>query len=506
MKKILTIFLMLAWVVPGWAQTFTALTEEGIEMDFTILDEEEKTCMTSEGDGNGLLTCIPRNTRGKVTIPEVVNGYTVVKIGYSSFAFCQLMSEVVIPETVFTIDDCAFLFCYALSKISDISQVLYVGARAFDSTGLREVALGSDDMFSETIIGHSAFVDCTILNKLTIGDNVTSIGMAAFAYCEALETVHIPANVGLIGIHAFTGLTSCKSITVDAANRKYEDKGCNALFDKGQGIILAGCQNTNLAHPEITGIFSRAFEQIPFKNLVIPSNIRIIRENPFVGCPLESIVVDEANPYFDSRDDCNAIIRKEDNVLQTGCKNTAIPSSVETIGYQSFQQVSGMTEALIPEGVEVIENYAFYRCYDLQKVVIPSTVTQIGEASFAGNMDLADVYSYIHEPFYIDEHTFVKTANQLPGMFGSGGIDDVLLHVPKGTLELYQQMPWWILFLNMEEMDDNSAVECIDADKQVQSVHYHNLAGMLSDHPFPGINIVTTTYTDGTTLTTKVIK
>lgn len=502
MKKLLIIFLTLAWAVPGWA--FTALSEEGIEMEFDVLDEDEKTCMTAEGIDYNKPGCIPLMTRGKVTIPEVANGYTVVGIGFRSFISCMMITEVVIPETVLWIGDDAFDACYSLSKISDISQVMNIGDDAFSDTSLHEVTLGSDDPYCDVIIGTNAFSGCSNLKKLTLGNNVTTIGSYAFSYCSALEAVHIPANVEWIGSNAFRGLTACESITVDAANRKYEDKGCNALFEKGKGIVLAGCINTNLAHPEVTGIGVDAFKDIPITHLFIPANIQTIAWNPFVACPLESIIVDEANPYFDSREDCNAIIRKEGNVLQTGCKNTVIPSSVETIGGLSFHQVSGMTEALIPEGVKVIEGCAFYLCYDLQKVVIPSTVTQIGQ-SFQGNLDLADVYSYIQEPFYIDEHTFVKTADQLPGMFGGGGIDDIVLHVPKGTLELYQQMPWWILFFNMEEMDDNSEVAGIDAAKQVRAVRYHNLAGMTSDQPFPGINIVTTTYTDGTTLTTKVV-
>lgn len=503
MKKILLILLTLAWVVPGWA--FTVLSEEGVEMEFQILDEDEKTCMTAVGFDSYEPGCIALLTRGKITIPEVANGYTVVGIGFRSFITCSLITEVVIPETVLWIDEDAFMDCFSLNKVNDISHVMTIDEGAFANTSLREVAIGSDDPWVDVEIGGRAFSGCTGLKKLTLGDNVTRIGEHAFSGCSALEAVHIPASVEFIGSCAFRGLTACESITVDAANRKYEDKGCNALFEKGKGTVLTGCMNTNLNHPEITGIGVDAFRDIPITDLYIPANIQTIHANPFLRCPLERITVAEDNPCYDSRDDCNAIICTANNTLQTGCRNTIIPSSVEVIGYQSFHQVYGITEALIPEGVKVIEDYAFYWCYDLQKVVIPSTVTQIGE-SFQGNLDLADVYSYIKEPFYIDEHTFVKTASQLPGMFGSGGIDDIVLHVPKGTKVLYQQMLWWNLFLNIEEMDDNSEVTAMATDKAVTSVKYHNLAGMVSDRPFDGVNIVTTTYTDGTTTTAKVLR
>ena len=51
-----------------------------------------------------------------------------------------------------------------------------------------------------------------------------------------------------------------------------------------------------------------------------------------------------------------------------------------------------------------------------------------------------------------------------------------------------------------------TSVEDVNADKAVASVRYVNISGMTSDKPFDGLNIAVTTYTDGTTKTTKVMK
>jgi hypothetical protein len=40
----------------------------------------------------------------------------------------------------------------------------------------------------------------------------------------------------------------------------------------------------------------------------------------------------------------------------------------------------------------------------------------------------------------------------------------------------------------------------------VAGVRYINVAGMESNEPFDGMNIVVTTYTDGTTTTAKVLR
>ena len=46
----------------------------------------------------------------------------------------------------------------------------------------------------------------------------------------------------------------------------------------------------------------------------------------------------------------------------------------------------------------------------------------------------------------------------------------------------------------------------VKGEKQVAGVKYYNLAGMESDSPFNGVNIVVTRYTDGSTSTSKMLK
>lgn len=51
-----------------------------------------------------------------------------------------------------------------------------------------------------------------------------------------------------------------------------------------------------------------------------------------------------------------------------------------------------------------------------------------------------------------------------------------------------------------------TAVEEINTNKTVESVNYYNMAGQMNAEPVNGVNIVVTTYTDGTRSTAKVIK
>jgi hypothetical protein len=56
------------------------------------------------------------------------------------------------------------------------------------------------------------------------------------------------------------------------------------------------------------------------------------------------------------------------------------------------------------------------------------------------------------------------------------------------------------------EDDTNTAIDNVTTTKQVKSVRYYNTLGIDSATPFDGVNVVVTTYSDGTSSTMKVIK
>ncbi len=179
-----------------------------------------------------------------------------------------------------------------------------------------------------TTIGWCAFRDCTELISITIPDSVTCIETGAFDGCTRLESITIPDSVTSIGDKAFSNCLSLKSITIPAS---------------------------------VTSIVSGAF----------------------AGCSaLESITVDPKNKVFDSRDNCNAIIRKEDNHLMQGCLNSVIPNSVHSIGSNAFNGCISLKSISIPASVTSIQSRAFCNCSSLESIVVPNSVASIDYAVF----------------------------------------------------------------------------------------------------------------------------
>lgn len=286
------------------------------------------------------------------------------------------------------------------------------------------------------------------VTSIVIPQSVTNIGECAFRECQGLTTVNIPNGVKSIGREAFL-------------------------------------------HCSITSI-------------TIPRNVESIGQFPFVFCDyLQSIKVESDNKYYDSRENCNAIIEKSSNTLISGCMNTIIPNSIKKIGILAFQGCSGLKSITIPSSVKIIEDNAFDECVlesitlseglntigkcvfrgsKITTIVIPNSVTSIGDAAF-GNCDnlttinigenvkkigsctfsnckeITDVYCYAKSVpanvgLSVNSAVYGKS---LSDAFDGSLINYATLHVPSSSLNLYMSKQPWKNFGNIVaiEQEDN---------------------------------------------------
>ena len=139
--------------------------------------------------------------RGEVTIPEQFEHqgttYKVNAIGSYAFgAYLETMTNtwyapslvtaVTIPNTVTSIQECAFLACASLESVNIPNTVLSIPNNCFaDCQKLQSVTL-PNTLLS---IGDQAFVDCLSLVSFEIPESVCQLGFALFEGCTALKTL-----------------------------------------------------------------------------------------------------------------------------------------------------------------------------------------------------------------------------------------------------------------------------------------------------------------------------
>lgn len=381
-----------------------------------------------------------------IDIPDAVTS-----IGSSAFSGCSSLAHVTLGNSVTTIGGGAFRNC--IFKFIDIpNSVTTIGDGAFDGcTSLTHVNMGN----SVTSIGNGAFYDCKGIEEITIPNTVTQIGLAAFYGCDYLTKVNIssieawcgiqfefyssgsyisidiptgasnplfyahhlylngqevtdlviPESVNSVNNYAFfndSGLTSVTFSDSVTTIGDYAFFGCTGLTNVVLGDAITtlrghafeGC--TGLTHVtlgnSITTLWKGTFNGcINLTSLTISKSVIHI-ENMIENCPsLTSLSVENGNPVYDSRDNCNAIIETATNTLVVGCKSTIIPNSVTSIRGGAFYNCVGLTNIDIPNSVSTIGDYSFYGCTDLMSVTIGNSVDSIGNNAFYGCQSLSRI-------------------------------------------------------------------------------------------------------------------
>ncbi len=441
-----------------------------------------------------------QNATGELIIPESVTyegmSLAVTAIGQFAFYGCNgLTGSLTIPISVINIGHAAFAGCDGFTAISVNNGNPVYDSRdncnAIIKTANNELIAGfkntiipntvtsiGDDAFeicisltnitipnSVTFIGSLSFQGCTGLTSIIIPNSVTTIYDGAFEDCTGLTNITIPNSVTTIGDGVFAGCSGLTEISVNSENPVYDSRdNCNAIIRTSNNELIAGCMNSFIPNTVTSIVYLAFYGCSGLTDITIPASVTNISGNPFAYCSgLALISVDSENPVYDSRDNCNAIIKTADNELRSGCKNTIIPNTVTSIGYQAYMGNSELSNITIPNSVTTIGEYAFANCSGSNiTLTIGNSVEYIGYGAFGDFSNVTKVEILASSPPYHEGGVFYN-------------FNCTTLIVPCGCVQAYEYSNWHQHFTTI--IDDCS--DAAELESNIASIYPNPTSGIV---------------------------
>ena len=167
----------------------------------------------------------------------------------------------------------------------------------------------------------------------------------------------------------------------------------------------------------------------------IGKRVSTLGETPFRDClSLSDIIVDKDNMFYDSRDNCHALVESSTNTLVQGTVSTIIPNSIRTIGKSAFSSISKLVSIDIPASVTVIDNNAF-AWSGIEEVSFAPGLTSIGYGVFSGCNNLR-LFKGTH-PGIIAEGRGLSISNELVAV-ALAGLDQFV--IPEGITSIAESL------------------------------------------------------------------
>ena len=264
------------------------------------------------------------------------------------------------------------------------AEVKAICLKHWDKNGDRELQIDEAEAVTTLNAAFSNNPVISSFNELRFFTGLQEIGISDFERCTALRSICLPATVRHIRAHAFFTCSSLEHIDLPEQLQSIEH----------DAFVMAG-----------------------LRSIRIPAATTSIATTAVSACQqLTSVVVDPTNPVYDSRDNCNAIIETQTNMMVSGSTVARIPRSVTTLSDECF-------------------NF-----FNPKELTIPAQIRRIGPWTLATHIGRLYMESPVPPVFDSQDGTLNLIDH------GDESHPEPEIYVPVGSAEAYRKAEGWSAF------------------------------------------------------------
>lgn len=368
-----------------------------------------------------------KNTKETIQIPEIYNEKKVTEIEENAFKDYEYLNELVIPTSVTKIGKSSLEGCVRLQKLtlpfvgetknSNNFLGYLFGEEKYSSYISLPQYLRTITVSNATSLGDGAFYGLESLENIVLNEGLLSLGKEVFNRCNKISSIVLPNSVKEIGDYSFKDCENLETVFISSSIEKVGEevfRNCNKLkfnYDEsssgyylGNGkskylFLLDIKEGTSTITPNVECriIYLKDKDLSLVQSINVTKNVKDIFLSSVNGWEkLTSASVDSNNKIFDSRNNCNSIIRTSTNDLVFGTKNSKIPNDIVSIAEEAFKgkiidRSVSLKNLIIPNSVTSIGEYAFEGCIGLGTITLGTGMNSIPEGMFSGCENLHNV-------------------------------------------------------------------------------------------------------------------
>lgn len=286
-------------------------------------------------------------------------------------------------------------------------------------------------------IGSETFKGCALLKTISLPVSLQATGNDILSGCQKMTDIYVrPSSPDCVATDAFRGLPNHQAVCI------HVQQGLSDVFrSNAKWSMFSRITDDLPALPKrfaCDGIEYRAIYQGDgnFAEVTIPSG-EMYSGAIVIPATVTYQDVEYVVSGFDQTDGLSPFVG---NPFITSLD---LQLHVDTLRRMQFMGCTQLALLSLPSTLRYIEDECFRNCPMLTQISLPASLEALGDNAFCGCQFLTDIYCYAMVPpagSEADNYPFAQCRPQ-----------NVMLHVPSGTENLYRTTGFWTRFSNVTD-------------------------------------------------------